>query len=147
MATKTFRLEIVTPERTVWSDEIDSLVVPAWEGQLGVLPGHAPLLCVLKPGTIAVTKGGEDQIMATTGGFMEVTPAKTIILADAVEEVAQIDVDRARKALERARENTMKAAHDRSIDVDRAKKAADRAMARLRAAEHGPGPSTGKRQV
>lgn len=132
---KTFRLEIVTPERTVWSEDIEALVVPAWEGQLGVLPGHAPLLCVLKPGMIAVTKDEKDQFMATAGGFMEVTPAKTVILADAVEEVKQIDVKRAQESLERARGLLAKAAHDRTVDVDRAKKAADRALARLRAAE------------
>ena len=81
---KTFRLEIVTPERLVFSDEIVSLVVPAYEGYLGVLAGHAPLLCTLEKGRIEVKKDKGGQDFKTSGGFMEVTPQKTIILADSM---------------------------------------------------------------
>lgn len=82
--TKTFRLEIVTPEKQAFADDVESLVVPAYEGYLGVLSGHAPLLCVLAGGKIKIQKGREEIHFATTGGFMEVTPKKAVILAESI---------------------------------------------------------------
>ena len=78
----TMRLEIVTAERIVYSEDVDILVAPGIDGELGILPRHAPLLTVLKPGEIRVVKDGEDSLMAVSGGFLEVLGNKVTILAD-----------------------------------------------------------------
>src|ERR1035437_7287810 len=98
------KLDIVTAERTVLSDEIDILVAPGTEGQLGILPGHAPLMTMLTPGELMVRKGGEESFYAVTGGFLEVRPDKIVVLADAAERAEAIDVARAEEARRRAQE-------------------------------------------
>lgn len=130
---RTFKLEIVTPEALVFAEEVESLVVPAYEGYLGVLAGHAPLLCALTPGEVTIRQGGSSRRFASSGGFMEVTPTKTIILADAVEEPGKIDVERARKSAERAKER-LKGGR-RETDVDRAQAAFARSANRIRIAK------------
>src|SRR5882672_9167658 len=95
---KTFKTEIVTPERLVFSEEIESLVIPAERGYLGVLAGHAPLLCALQPGIITIRGDKGEQHYATSGGFMEATPAKAVLLTENAEEVSTIDVARAQEA-------------------------------------------------
>ena len=101
MPEKTLRLEIVTPERTVFSDDVVSLSVPAHSGYLGVLAGHAPLLCTLTTGEIRTRPTSGAVNLAISGGFMEVRPAKVIILADSAERVEEIDVPRVERALNR----------------------------------------------
>lgn len=128
------RLDVVTPAGTAYGDEIDSLVAPAYEGMLGVLPGHAPLLCTLTPGDFKVVARGEEQHFAVSGGFMEVTPAKVTVLAEAFEKSGAIDVERARRSEERARKRLTDAARDKSIDGPRAQAALDRARNRLKVA-------------
>ena len=81
---RTFKIEIVTPERSVYAGDPHSLVVPAYEGALGVLAGHAPLLCTLKPGLVTIRVDGQDLEYAVSGGFMEVTAKGVIVLADAI---------------------------------------------------------------
>ena len=132
MASKTFLLEIVTPEKAVLSQEVESIVVPAHEGYLGVLAGHAPLLSTLKPGEITIRSGHEEFHYCTTGGFMEATPKKVTILSESAERVDQIDVKRAEEALQRAKERL--AAADKTVDKERARAALARAEARLRIA-------------
>src|SRR5258706_13674858 len=90
---KKFKIEIVTPERLVFSEEIESLVIPAERGYLGVLAGHAPLLATLQPGEITIkgTRRG-DLHFATSRGFIEVTPRKAVLLTESAEEVARIHV-------------------------------------------------------
>jgi F-type H+-transporting ATPase subunit epsilon len=127
-----FAVEIVTPEKVVFSAQAESLVVPAERGYLGVLAGHAPLLCSLKPGEILIRCDGKDTHFATSGGFMEVTPKKTTLLTESVEDPAGIDVDRAREALKRAQDRLH--AHDPKTDADRAQDAMSRALNRLRVA-------------
>ena len=127
-----FRIEIVTPEKVVFSEEAESLVVPAERGYLGVLAGHAPLLCALRPGEISIKREGTELHFATSGGFMEATPKKATLLIETVEEAGEIDADRAREAKERARERL--ASRDPSIDVDRARLALARALNRLKLA-------------
>ena len=114
---KTFRLEIVTPEKLVFSEDITSLVIPAEEGYLGVLAGHAPLLASLKPGEIKIKRDGGETLYATSGGFMEVLPTKTTILCESAESPELIDAARAEKARTRAWERL---AHP-SKDLDRAR--------------------------
>jgi F-type H+-transporting ATPase subunit epsilon len=82
-----FRLEIVTPEEIAFSDEIVSLVVPAYEGYLGVLAAHAPLLCQLKRGIITIKTEESELKFSTLGGFMEVTPQKTTILCESLNQL------------------------------------------------------------
>ena len=127
-----FKVEIVTPERLVFSEEAESLVVPAERGYLGVLAGHAPLLCTLLPGEILIRGEKGDLHYATSGGFMEVTPQKASLLTESAEETAGIDVARAEKSLARAKERLVSA--EKGIDKERAKEALERAQNRLKLA-------------
>ncbi len=121
----TMRFEIVTGERVVYSDEVDSVVAPAAAGELGILPHHAPLLTTLSPGELRVTKDGQEQAMAVAGGFLEVLGNTVTVLADAAEHVEEIDEERAREAMRRAEERIA----SRTADLD-----LERAMASLRRA-------------
>ena len=127
-----FKTEIVTPEKTVYSEEVDSLIAPAERGYLGVLAGHAPLLCTLKAGEILLRKDGTNIRFSTSGGFMEVTPAKASLLTESVEDITAIDVARAEKARDRAKERLV--SMERTIDRERAQASLDRALNRLRLA-------------
>jgi F-type H+-transporting ATPase subunit epsilon len=126
------KVEIVTPERLVLSEEAESLVVPAERGYLGVLAGHAPLLCTLRPGEILIRKDGKDLHYATAGGFMEVTPQKASLLTESAEEAGAIDAARAEKSRQRAQERLAKG--EKGLDRDRAEAALERARNRLRMA-------------
>ena len=97
-------LEIITAERQVYSDEVDMVIAPGIDGQLGILPQHAPLMTILKPGEMTVRKDGEDMYVAVAGGFMEVIGNKVSVLADACERSDEIDEERAQAAMERAQE-------------------------------------------
>ena len=105
----TFKLEIVTAERMVFSDDVSALIAWGVEGQLGILPHHAPLMTMLQPGDLMIRKDKEEEYLAISGGFLEVRPDKVIILADACERVDEIDIARAEEAKKRAQE-TLKAA-------------------------------------
>lgn len=101
----TFPLELVTPERMLLSEEVQMVRAPGVEGSFGVLPGHAPLLTELTTGLIKIIMAdGSEELVATTGGFMQVSREKVIILADSAELSTEIDVERARASLERARQ-------------------------------------------
>lgn len=97
-------LQIITAEREVFSGEVDTLVAPGIEGQLGILPNHAPLITVLQPGELMVRAAGEESFLALSGGYMEVLGNRVIILADAAEDVDEIDEARAQEAMERAQQ-------------------------------------------
>jgi len=97
-----FRLEIVTPERLVYSEDIDILTVPTVQGEISILAKHIPLVSIISPGEIRIKKDNEIEYMAITGGFVQVLPHKVIILADAAERAEEIDLERAMKARERA---------------------------------------------
>ena len=101
----TFPLELVTPERKLFSEEVQAVRVPGVEGSLGILAGHAPLLTELTTGLIKLTLAdGQTAYIATSGGFMQVSREKVIILADSAELSEEIDVERARAAAEQARQ-------------------------------------------
>ena len=124
----------MTADRLVESiSDAVSLVVPAEEGYLGVLAGHAPLIASLVPGEITLKRAShENEVMAVSGGFLEVTPDHVTILADTLERQAEIDRRRAEEALNRAKERL---AHmEEGMDIDRARLAMERAMARLKVA-------------
>lgn len=128
-----FRLEIVTAERMIFADDVNVVVAWGVEGQLGILPHHAPLMTMLQPGDLLIKKDNEEEYLAISGGFLEVRPDKVIILADACERVEEIDVARAEAAKRRA-EATLK---ERPPEVDTAvaEAALRRSLARLKVAE------------
>ena len=100
----TMRLEIITAEREVYSDDVDIVVAPGVEGELGILPRHAPLMTALQPGEILIRKDGEPFYLAVSGGFMEVMANRVTILAEACEYSEEISEERAQAAMERAQE-------------------------------------------
>ena len=130
---KTFKLEIVTPEKLVFSEDIVSIVVPAEEGYLGVLAGHAPLLASPKPGEIKIRRESGDMLFATSGGFMEVLPKKTSILCESAESPESIDAARAEKAKSRAKDRLAHPAKE--TDRERAEASVGRAENRIRVAK------------
>src|SRR5262249_2585633 len=96
------RLEIASPTRMLFSEDVDEVTVPGSEGYLGILPGPLPVLTMLGIGVIQYRKGPEKWALAVAGGFLEVLSDRVIILADSGERPAEIDVERARQAKERA---------------------------------------------
>ncbi|MDY6908250.1 MAG: F0F1 ATP synthase subunit epsilon [Chloroflexota bacterium] len=127
------KFEIVTAERVLYSDEVDIVVAPGAEGQLGILPSHAPLLTILQPGELKVRKDGEETVMFVSGGFMEVMQNRVTVLADTAERAEEIDVARAEAARRRAEERL--AEHRADMDLARAEAALRRALMRLQVAE------------
>jgi F-type H+-transporting ATPase subunit epsilon len=129
----TFRLELVTAERMVYSDDVDMVIAWGLEGQLGILPHHAPLMTMLQPGELIIKKDNEETYMAMSGGFLEVRPDKVIILADACERAEEIDLARAEEAKRRAGE--IMEAPSPETDSAAAEAALRRSLVRLKVAE------------
>lgn len=129
----TFRLELVTAERMVYSDDVDMVIAWGLEGQLGILPHHAPLMTMLQPGELIIKKENEETYMAVSGGFLEVRPDKVIILADACERAEEIDLARAEEAKRRAGE--IMEAPSPETDSAAAEAALRRSLVRLKVAE------------
>mgnify|MGYP006282623145 FL=1 len=98
------RLEIVTPEAKTFSDNVDSVVIPGVEGEIGVLPMHAPLMTLLEPGELRVMKNGEETRLAVGEGFVEVTQEKIAVLTDMAVKESDIDESAAEAAIKRAEE-------------------------------------------
>lgn len=136
MANK-IQLEIVSPEKQVLSTEVNMLIVRSTDGELGILPNHAPLIAGLIPHAMRIINDDGEQLVAVSGGFMEVQPKKITVLASAAELPIHIDVNRAQKAYQRAKERleSFKASAASASDIDsrRAHAALDRAKARLQA--------------
>ncbi len=138
----TIKLEIVSPDKVVYSEDIYMLIVRSTGGELGILPHHAPLVTGLIPHAMRVkfADDRDEQLIAVAGGFMEVTPEKITVLATAAEQPIDIDINRAERARQRALDRLAKI-HDEpeaavDIDVERAQLALARAEARLKAAGH-----------
>ena len=125
----TMRLEIITAERQVYADDVEIVVAPGVEGQLGILPHHAPLMTALQPGEIMVRKGGQPSYLAVTGGFMEVIGNRVTILADACERSDEIDEARAQEAVQRARERM--ASRESDLELEQAVTTIRQAQVRL----------------
>ncbi|HET9410111.1 MAG TPA: F0F1 ATP synthase subunit epsilon [Candidatus Sulfotelmatobacter sp.] len=128
----TFQLEIVTPEKKVVETPAEQVQIPAKNGYLGVLPGHAPLITELAVGEITFRTQAGEQVLAVAWGFAEVLPDKVTILAETAERPSEIDVERARKAKERAQERLTSG--DTNVDVERALDSLQRAETRLEVA-------------
>ncbi|SMC38355.1 F0F1 ATP synthase subunit epsilon [Sporomusa malonica] len=131
MANK-IRLDIVTPDRMVYSEDVNMVIARATDGDLGILAGHAPLIAGLDVWPLRILNDEGEQQLSLCGGFIEVRPQKITVLASCAELPEEIDVKRAAAAKERA-ESRLKASSD--IDVQRAEVALKRAMMRLRVAE------------
>jgi F-type H+-transporting ATPase subunit epsilon len=96
------RVEIVSQDRPVFEGDVDIVVAPGEDGEMGILPHHAPLLTTLKPGVLKVRTGTREEVFAISGGVMEVQPALVTVLADAAERADEIDISRAEEARQRA---------------------------------------------
>ena len=128
------RLDVVTPESAVCSCEVDEVIAPGIEGQLGILPHHAPLITTLQTGELRVRKGEEETCIAIYGGFLEVRPDRVIILADAAERAEEIDVARAEEAKRRA-EQQMASRALSEVDRAQAEAALRRSLVQLKVGE------------
>ncbi len=131
-------LEIVTPERKVLSETVDSVVIPGAQGYLGVLPGHAPLLTGLMIGELSYVQDGKEHVLAVSQGYAEVLRGKVSVLAERCEKAEEIDVDRAEKSKQRAEE----VLNRKDVPMDefrRAELRIQRAIARIQAKSHGLG--------
>jgi F-type H+-transporting ATPase subunit epsilon len=127
------RLEIVTAERQTFADDVNAVIAPGIEGQMAILPHHAPLMTMLQSGELIIKKEGEDIYLFVSGGFLEVRPDKVVILADACEHCEEIDVARAEEAKLRAEERLRSKSAE--ADQSRAEAALRRSINRLKVAE------------
>jgi F-type H+-transporting ATPase subunit epsilon len=112
----TIRCEIVSQDRTVFQDDVDSILLPGSAGEMGILPHHAPVLTTLKYGVIKVRRRGHEELFAVAGGVAEVQPTIVTILADAAENIADIDIVRAKAAKKRAEDALAKLSPDQDRD-------------------------------
>jgi F-type H+-transporting ATPase subunit epsilon len=131
---KSFQLDVVTPQGSVFTGPVEHLRAPGIKGSFGVLPGHTPFMTALDVGEVDIRQNGKDRPMAISGGFIEVQSDHTVILAQTAEFAEAIDVDRAQSARQRAEERLR--AHQANLDESRAKAALARAANRLRIASH-----------
>jgi F-type H+-transporting ATPase subunit epsilon len=127
------RLDIVTAERLVYSEDVDEVIAPGVQGQLGILPHHTPLMTMLNPGELVVKQNGSEVSLAVSGGFMEVRPDRVIVLADTAERAEEIDLARAEEARQRA-EKAMEEAPAGAEASLAAEAALQRALTRLKVA-------------
>jgi F-type H+-transporting ATPase subunit epsilon len=135
------QLEIVTPESLAYSDTVDSVQVPGSDGELGILPHHAPLLATLGAGELRIRKGGSEESFAVFGGFVQVRPDKVIVMAETADMASEIDLERAREARREA-ERALEAAPHEGPDLAAARAQLQVALLRIRVAErrHREGP-------
>ena len=127
------RLDIVTAERAVYSDEVDMVIASGVLGQLGILPHHTPLMTMLEPGELIAKKDSDEFGLVVSGGFLEVRPDRAIILADTAERAEEIDIARAEEAKHRA-EQHLADKYALGVDTARAGAALRRSLIRLEVA-------------
>jgi F-type H+-transporting ATPase subunit epsilon len=124
------QLEVVTPERRLLSEMVDAVSVPGAGGELGILPGHTPLISQLQTGVLSYTQGERTQRLHVSGGFVEVNNNRVSILAEIAERPEEIDAARARMAREHA-EKTLSAWSGTEEDFEKARARLERSMVRL----------------
>jgi F-type H+-transporting ATPase subunit epsilon len=134
-------LEIVTPERLAYEDDVDLVVVPGIEGELGILPHHAPLITTLGVGELRIRKGGAEESFAIIGGFLQVRPDKVVVMAETADLASDIDLERAQQARREA-ERALETAANEPADLAAARASLQQALLRIRVAErrHREGP-------
>lgn len=136
VAGRTFRLEIVTPERTVFDDSVDMVIAPTHQGYMGVAHNHSPVLTVLAPGVLRFRQESDETRVAIGGGFLDVRMNRAVILADSAEFADEIDPQRAMAAYRRALARLL--SRREGVDQRRAQLALERALARLKAININP---------
>jgi F-type H+-transporting ATPase subunit epsilon len=127
---KTIKVNIVTPDGPVYDSEVNMIIANTATGEIGVLPGHIPMVAPLQVGAIRLKKDGQTDIVAVSGGFLEIRPDQVSILAQAAEVSKNIDVDRAKEAVKRAEERLNLSKKD-DVDFNRAELSLKRAMNRI----------------
>ena len=127
-------LEIVTPERLAYSDEVDMVLVPGIEGEMGILPHHTPLVSLLGVGELKIRKGGDEETFAIAGGFLQVRPDKVVVMAETADLAADIDLERAQEARAEA-EKALESGYVEGADLSAARAELQRALVRIRVAE------------
>jgi F-type H+-transporting ATPase subunit epsilon len=134
-------LEIVTPERLAYSDEVDAVVLPGSEGEMGVLPHHAPLVSTLGVGELRIRKGGTEESFAIVGGFVQVRPDRVVVMAETADMASEIDLEKAQEARREA-ERALESGYHEGADLSAARAALQQALLRIRVAErrHREGP-------
>ena len=134
-------LEIVTPERLAYSDEVDAVVLPGSEGEMGVLPHHAPLVSTLGVGELRFRKGGVEESFAIVGGFVQVRPDRVVVMAETADMASEIDLERAQEARKEA-ERALESGYHEGADLAAVRAALQQALLRIRVAErrHREGP-------
>jgi F-type H+-transporting ATPase subunit epsilon len=135
------RLEIVTPERLVYADDVDAVAVPGVEGELGVLPHHAPLITTIGLGELRIRRGGVEDHFAIIGGFLQVRPDKVVVMAETADMASEIDLERAQQARREA-ERAIETGYHEGADLAAARATLQQALLRIRVAErrHREGP-------
>ncbi len=134
-------LEIVTSERLVYSDYVDSVQIPGIEGELGILPHHTPLVSMLGMGELRIRKGASEESFAIFGGFLQVRPDKVVVMAETADLASEIDLERAQEARRQA-EKALETGYHETADLAAARAALQQALLRIRVAErrHREGP-------
>jgi F-type H+-transporting ATPase subunit epsilon len=135
------QLEIVTPERRAYADEVDMVLVPGIEGELGILPHHTPLVSLLGVGELKIRKGGDEESFAIVGGFLQVGPDKVVVMAETADMASEIDLEKAREARREA-ERALEAGFHEGADLAAARAQLQQALLRIQVAErrHREGP-------
>ena len=127
-------LEIVTPERLAYSEEVDSVVLPGGDGELGILPHHAPLVSTLGIGELRIRRGGEEELFAIAGGFLQVRPDKVVVMAETADMASEIDLEKAQQARAEA-EKALESGFEEGADLAAARAALQQALLRIRVGE------------
>ena len=135
------KLEIVTPERLVFDETVDGVTLPGSEGELGVLPHHAPLVSTLGVGELRIREGANEEWFAIVGGFVQVRPDKVVVMAETADLAAEIDLEKAQEARREA-ERALETGYSEGADLSAARAALQTALMRIRVAErrHREGP-------
>jgi len=134
-------LEIVTPERLAYSDDVDMVLVPGVDGELGILPHHTPLVSILGVGELRIRKDGDEESFAIVGGFLQVRPDKVVVRAETASLASEIDLEKAQEARREA-ERTLASGFHEGADLSSARAALQQALLHVRVAErrHREGP-------
>ena len=135
-------LEIVTPERLAYSDTVDAVNLPGIDGELGVLPHHAPLVSMLGVGELRIRKGGSEESFAIVGGFLQVRPDRVVVMAETADMASEIDLEKAQQARREAERALEGGARTDAVDLSAARAQLQQALLRIRVAErrHREGP-------
>ena len=140
----TLHLEIVTPERLAYSDDVDMVLVPGVDGELGVLPHHTPLVSLLGYGELRIRKDGAEESFAIVGGFLQVRPDKVVVMAETADMASEIDLEKAEEA-RRDAQRALESGYNDGADLSAARASLQQALLRIRVAErrHREGPRRG----